>query len=73
MVVCAEAGLGLESAVERVAQEMKQSNRPVGVEFSLLTPRDAHLARPQDRPRPILPNARVSPPSSVSREPSRRR
>jgi tight adherence protein C len=37
MVVCAEAGLGLESAVERVAQEMKQSNRPVGVEFSLLT------------------------------------
>ena len=37
MVVCAEAGLGLESAVERVAQEMNQSNRPVGVEFSLLT------------------------------------
>lgn len=37
MVVCAEAGLGLESAVDRVAQEMKKSNRPVGVEFSLLT------------------------------------
>jgi tight adherence protein C len=37
MVVCAEAGLGLESAVERVAQEMKRSNPPVGVEFSLLT------------------------------------
>lgn len=37
MVVCAEAGLGLESAVERVAQEMKRSNRPVGVEFSLLS------------------------------------
>lgn len=37
MVVCAEAGLGLESAVARVADEMKQSNRPVGVEFSLLT------------------------------------
>ena len=36
MVVCAEAGLGLESAVERVAHEMKQSNRPVGIEFSLL-------------------------------------
>ena len=36
MVVCAEAGLGMESAVVRVAQEMKQSNRPVGVEFSLL-------------------------------------
>ncbi len=35
MVVCAEAGLGLESAVERVAHEMKQSNRPVGLEFSL--------------------------------------
>jgi tight adherence protein C len=37
LVVCAEAGLGLESAVERMAHEMKQSNRPVGVEFSLLT------------------------------------
>jgi tight adherence protein C len=37
LVVCAEAGLGLESAVERVAHEMKQSNRPVGLEFSLLT------------------------------------
>jgi tight adherence protein C len=36
MVVCAEAGLGLESAIERVAHEMKQSNRPVGIEFSLL-------------------------------------
>lgn len=36
MVVCAEAGLGLDSAVDRVAQEMKQSNRPVGLEFSLL-------------------------------------
>jgi tight adherence protein C len=36
LVVCAEAGLGLESAVERVAHEMKQSNRPVAVEFSLL-------------------------------------
>jgi len=37
LVVCAEAGLGLESAIDRVAQEMKKSNRPVGVEFSLLT------------------------------------
>jgi len=36
LVVCAEAGLGFESAVERVAQEMKRSNRPVSVEFSLL-------------------------------------
>ena len=37
LVVCAEAGLGLESAVDRVAQEMTKSNRPVGVEFSLLS------------------------------------
>jgi tight adherence protein C len=36
MVVCSEAGLGLDAAVGRVAEEMKQSNRPVGVEFSLL-------------------------------------
>jgi tight adherence protein C len=36
MVVCTEAGLGLESAIERVAHEMRQSNRAVGVEFSLL-------------------------------------
>jgi tight adherence protein C len=37
LVICAEAGLGLESALERVAQEMMKSNRPVGVEFSLFT------------------------------------
>jgi tight adherence protein C len=37
MVVCAEAGLGLGSAVERVAEEMKKSNRAVAVEFSLFT------------------------------------
>ena len=67
MVVCAEAGLGLESAVERVAQEMKQSNRPVGVEFSLLMPRDAHHARPQDRPHQSGRTHAASPPSSVSR------
>jgi tight adherence protein C len=36
MVVCTEAGLGLESAIERVAHEMRQTNRAVGVEFSLL-------------------------------------
>jgi tight adherence protein C len=36
MVVCTEAGLGLESSIERVAHEMRQSNRAVGVEFSLL-------------------------------------
>ena len=72
MVVCAEAGLGLESAVERVAQEMKQSNRPVGVEFSLLMPRDAHHARPQDRSHQSGRTHAASPPSSASREPSRR-
>jgi tight adherence protein C len=37
MVVCAEAGLGLESTVNRVAEEMKQSNGAVALEFSLLT------------------------------------
>ena len=37
MVVCAEAGLGLESTVARVAQEMMKSNRSVGVEFSMFT------------------------------------
>jgi tight adherence protein C len=37
MVVCAEAGLGLGSTVERVAEEMKKSNRAVAVEFSLFT------------------------------------
>jgi tight adherence protein C len=37
MVVCAEAGLGLDSAIERVAREMKQSNRAVGVELSMLS------------------------------------
>jgi tight adherence protein C len=37
MVVCAEAGLGLGSTVERVAEEMQKSNRPVAVEFSLFT------------------------------------
>lgn len=36
LVVCAEAGLGLESAVERVALEMRPSNRPVAMEFTAL-------------------------------------
>lgn len=36
MVVCAEAGLGLETAVDRVAQEMIVSNRAVGTEFATL-------------------------------------
>ncbi|WP_191058673.1 type II secretion system F family protein [Geminicoccus harenae] len=36
MVVCGEAGLGLESAVHRVAREMEQSNPSVAREFSIL-------------------------------------
>ncbi len=36
MVVCAEAGLGLETTVDRVAAEMKPTNRPIGSEFAIL-------------------------------------
>jgi tight adherence protein C len=36
LVVCAEAGLGLDTAVERVAREMAGSNRAVASEFALL-------------------------------------
>jgi tight adherence protein C len=36
LVVCAEAGLGLDSAVERVAREMTGSNQAVSSEFALL-------------------------------------
>ena len=36
LVVCAEAGLGLDSAVERVAREMAGSNQAVSSEFALL-------------------------------------
>lgn len=36
MVVCSEAGLGLESAVERVAREMSRSNPIVAREFATL-------------------------------------
>src|SRR3712207_3653809 len=36
LVVCAEAGLGLDSAVERVAREMAGSNPAVASEFALL-------------------------------------
>lgn len=36
LVVCAEAGLGLETAVERVAREMEGSNRPIALEFTIL-------------------------------------
>jgi tight adherence protein C len=35
MVVCAEAGLGLEMAVDRVAREIGRSNSAVAAEFSL--------------------------------------
>jgi tight adherence protein C len=36
LVVCAEAGLGLDSAVERVAREMAGANQAVWSEFALL-------------------------------------
>ena len=31
LVICAEAGLGLESAIEQVSQEMRTSNAPISV------------------------------------------
>lgn len=34
LVVCSEAGMGLESALERVAQEMRRSNPPVAAALS---------------------------------------
>jgi tight adherence protein C len=37
MVICAEAGLGLESMVERVALEMAPSNAPIASEFMTLS------------------------------------
>jgi len=36
MVVCVVAGAGLDAAINRVAEEMGLSNRPVGQEFELL-------------------------------------
>jgi len=36
MVVCAEAGLGMESVLERVAREMALTNRALANEFNLL-------------------------------------
>jgi tight adherence protein C len=36
LVVCVEAGLGLDSAVKRVGDEMKVSNRAISDEFNLL-------------------------------------
>ena len=37
LVVCAEAGLGLESAIDRVAGEMRYSNQAVAREFATLS------------------------------------
>jgi tight adherence protein C len=36
MVVCAEAGLGMESSVERVSREMQSTNAPIALEFTIL-------------------------------------
>jgi tight adherence protein C len=36
MVVCAEAGVGLDSAIQRVGEEMKLTNKPLSEEFKLL-------------------------------------
>ncbi len=36
LVVCVEAGMGLDSAIKRVGEEMKLSNRSISEEFKLL-------------------------------------
>lgn len=36
LVVCAEAGLGMETAIERVAREMQGTNTPIALEFTIL-------------------------------------
>ncbi|MFC0408561.1 type II secretion system F family protein [Roseomonas elaeocarpi] len=36
LVVCAEAGLGMDTAVERMAREMALSNRAISIEFTAL-------------------------------------
>ena len=36
MVVCAEAGVGLDASIHRVGEEMKLTNKPLGEEFKLL-------------------------------------
>lgn len=36
MVVCAEAGVGLDAAINRVGEEMKLSNKPLSEEFRLV-------------------------------------
>ncbi len=37
LVVCANAGLGLESSVDRVAREISRANRPTGLQFEILS------------------------------------
>ena len=37
MVVCAEAGIGLDAAINRVGEEMKLGNQPLSDEFQLLS------------------------------------
>jgi tight adherence protein C len=37
LVVCSEAGMGLESALERVATEMQNANRPIAVMLAALS------------------------------------
>ncbi len=37
MVVCVEAGIGLDAAIQRVGDEMKLSNKPLSDEFRLMT------------------------------------
>jgi tight adherence protein C len=37
MVVCAEAGVGLDAAIQRVGDEMKLNNRPLSDEFRLMS------------------------------------
>lgn len=37
MVVCVEAGIGLDAAIQRVGEEMKLSNKPLSDEFRLMT------------------------------------
>ena len=56
LVVCTEAGLGLETAINRVAAELQFSNQPVAMEFTTLaqdlrlsSDRSAALIRMGDR------------------------
>jgi tight adherence protein C len=37
MVVCAEAGIGLDAAINRVGEEIKLSNKPLSEEFKLMS------------------------------------